>query len=249
MQKTFPIGLLLAAMFALFDPGDAAAVVDIDAETGVAFAGYNNVRIPGTTGTEFSLTDDLKSDPTAFFRVRISHRISERQTLSVLIAPLRIKANGRVDREILFESGRFPAGIQLHAVYRFDSYRLTYRYRLHETRTVQLGLGLTAKIRDAAISLEGGGVRAEKTNTGFVPLINFRLAWDFAKRAGLLVEGDALAAPQGRAEDVLLAVCYQPLPRMRLKAGYRILEGGADVDAVYNFALVHYLVVGAVISF
>jgi hypothetical protein len=34
-----------------------------------------------------------------------------------------------------------------------------------------------------------------------------------------------------------------------LKAGYRLLEGGADVEEVYNFAWLNFLVIGAVYSF
>jgi hypothetical protein len=66
---------------------------------------------------------------------------------------------------------------------------------------------------------------------------------------GFLLEGDALAAPQGRAEDVLLAFYFHPAERIGMKVGYRILEGGADNDEVYNFTLLHYLAAGAMIEF
>lgn len=249
MRRKSPPWILAALAAAVIIPGQSLASAKIDFEAGGAFAGYNNVRIPGTTGTEFSLTDGLESDPAAFFRARVSYLFAGRHTLSILVAPLRLKAKGNLGRDILFHNCRFPAGTDLAAVYRFDSYRLTYRYRLYQTRALHLGLGLTAKIRDAAISLDGGGIHAEKTNTGFVPLINFRLAWAFAPPVSLLLEGDALAAPQGRAEDVLLALRYRPIPRLEVKVGYRILEGGADVDEVYNFALIHYLVIGTAVSF
>ncbi|MEZ5198339.1 MAG: hypothetical protein R2764_18705 [Bacteroidales bacterium] len=49
---------------------------------------------------------------------------------------------------------------------------------------------------------------SEKTNVGFVPIINFRLFWSIGDNFGLLLDGDALAAPQGRAEDVLIAATY-----------------------------------------
>ena len=50
-----------------------------------------------------------------------------------------------------------------------------------------------------------------------------------------------------RAEDIFVGLGYLVRPQFTLKAGYRILEGGADVDSVYNFALVHYLCLGAVL--
>jgi len=42
----------------------------IDFETGAAVSGYNDVRIPGDTGTKFSLTDDLSSTAFVLWRLR-----------------------------------------------------------------------------------------------------------------------------------------------------------------------------------
>jgi hypothetical protein len=113
---------------------------------------------------------------------------------------------------------------------------------------IEFGLGLTAKIRDAKISLSGGGVSSTKTSLGIVPLINFRFLWNAGSSVGLLVEGDALAAPQGRAEDVLAAVVLRLSDSSAIKAGYRILEGGANNDKVYGFSLFHYVVLGIAFS-
>jgi hypothetical protein len=110
-------------------------------------------------------------------------------------------------------------------------------------------LGLTGKIRDASISLETAGQKSEKTNTGFVPLINFQVQWWPKSSWGMLLEGDALAAPQGRAEDVFIGILHRPWERLILRAGYRILEGGADVEQVYNFTLVHFIGLGAEIRY
>ena len=89
----------------------------------------------------------------------------------------------------------------------------------------------------------------EKTNVGIVPLINFRAEWFVKERLSLVLLGDALAAPQGRAEDILLAGYFYPNQRVTLKAGYRILEGGADNDEVYNFTMLHYAVIGGIVNF
>ena len=114
---------------------------------------------------------------------------------------------------------------------------------------LEFGLGLTAKIRDAKIALASSGAVSEKTNVGFVPIINFRLLWNIGNKFGLLLDGDALAAPQGRAEDVLIAATYKLSENFKVRAGYRILEGGADNDEVYNFALFHYASVGLSYTF
>ncbi|MBK8644916.1 MAG: hypothetical protein IPN15_22695 [Saprospiraceae bacterium] len=73
--------------------------------------------------------------------------------------------------------------------------------------------------------------------------------WKVDDKFGLLLDGDALAAPQGRAEDVLIAATYNFSKNFSIRAGYRILEGGADNDRVYNFALFHYASVGISYTF
>jgi hypothetical protein len=220
-----------------------------DVETGLAISGYNDVQIPRDTGTLFSLSEDLKSDSTLFFRLRLGYQIGSKHTLSVFAAPLSVHASGSIDKPIKFNGDDFPANIPLKGVYRFNSYRLTYRYDFIRKEKLRIGIGFTAKIRDAAISVEGNNQKSEKTNVGFVPLINFRLEWFFSNKLSLLLDGDAAAASQGRAEDVLLALQLNLNQNLALKAGYRILEGGADVEEVYNFALIHFIVAGLTYRF
>ncbi len=235
------IGLLL--------PAAVQAEWQLDFESGVAASGYNDVRIPGNSGTLFSFSRDLDTDPAAFWRLRISRTFGEKHTLSVLIAPLRLKAEGRFNRDVHFAGEVYASNIPVEAKYRFDSYRLTYRYDFHRRDRLRLGIGFTGKIRDAAISVEGDGRKSEKTNTGFVPLVNFRAQWQMSRRIGMLLEGDALAAPQGRAEDVFLGLVVDGSENLQFKSGYRFLEGGADNDEVYTFAMINYLTIGATWAF
>jgi len=226
---------------------NAQAIVDF--ETGSVFTGYNNVRIPGDLGTSFSLKDDLKAKTQIFYRLRAGYSIKSRHTLSLLYAPLETKSEGSVANDIFFEGVLFPASTELVGTYKFNSYRLTYRYDIVQKSRFELGLGFTAKIRDAKISLKSLNLYSEKTNVGFVPIINFRLFWKMDDAFGLLLDGDALAAPQGRAEDVLIAATYKPSDKLGIRAGYRILEGGADNNVVYNFALFHYASFGLTVNF
>ncbi len=221
----------------------------LDMETGGAFLGYCDVAIPGDTGTRFSLTDDLKSSGSVFFRLRAGLNLGRRHTLWVLYAPLSLDGSGTLPYPLDYNGVIFPAGVPLTSNYRFNSYRLSYQYRIKDGDKLKLGIGFTAKIRDAGIRIEGGSLKSEKTNVGFVPILNFLLDWRFSPAWSLLLEGDALAAPQGRAEDVFLGLVYRTGAHWGLRAGYRILEGGADNDEVYNFALVNYVSVGAAYHF
>jgi hypothetical protein len=164
-----------------------------------------------------------------------------------LYAPLETVSSGNLPYEVFFEGVTFPANTDLKGTYKFNSYRLTYRYEIVKRPKFEFGLGFTAKIRDAKISLASAGLESEKANIGFVPIINFRMLWKLDEKFGILLEGDALAAPQGRAEDILIAATYRISGHLALKAGYRILEGGADNDEVYNFALFNYASAGIII--
>jgi hypothetical protein len=236
-------GFALAMMFLIHSNAHAQWYIDV--ETGVAIDGYNDVQIPGNTGTRFSLSEGLDTDPAPFWRLRVSQDLGEKHHLSFLVAPLRLESSGGFDHIVSFAGVDFPANVNIEARYRFDSYRLTYRYRFYQNEKLYAGIGLTAKIRDAEISLFDVDRKASKANTGFVPLINLKLHWRFNKRLGFLFQGDGLAAPQGRAEDFLLAGFYYPDEKLGIKLGYRFLEGGADNDEVYTFALVNYIVIGA----
>lgn len=245
MRRILPVIFFLSML--IFPVPNVQAQASIDVETGVVSTGYNDVRIPGDEGTFFSLKDDLSANSKIYYRIRVGYTIKSRHTLSVLFAPLTTTSDGSIPYDVNFSGTVFPANTELDASYKFNSYRFTYRYDIVKKPKIDFGLGFTAKIRDASIGLESADIKAEKTNVGFVPIINFRLHWRFAENFGLLLEGDALAAKQGRAEDILIAATYKFSDHFVLRAGYRILEGGADNDEVYNFALFHYGAVGLTI--
>lgn len=232
--------------------GLAFAQLSLDLETGVAFSGYNDLRIPNNdANTMFSFTEDLKSKPVMFGRANLHYLNTPRHEVSLLVAPLTIKPKGTLDYDVKFMDQIFAAGKKIDAVYKFNSYRLQYLYRLKNQSGIFRAIGVSLKVRDAIISLENDDTYAEKTDLGFVPLIGFELGYDFTADLGVLLKGEALVSPtgEGRAEDVLLAATYDIDDRYSLWLGYRILEGGGDVDEVYSFANINYLSIGTQIRF
>lgn len=218
----------------------------IDAESGAVFTGYNNVQIPADSGTRFSLADDLEPDPVWFYRLQAGLDMG-RHSAFVLYAPLLVESTGTSTENINFYGETFTAGNDLTGTYKFNSYRFTYAYSFVQRPRFLFAAGLTGKIRDAYIKLEdnAGGTSSKRTDLGFVPLIHLKLQWFATPQFSLLLEGDGLAAPQGRAEDFLLAGVYSPRPDMELRLGYRILEGGSDGGgSVYTFSMFHYATAG-----
>ena len=117
----------------------------LDLETGAVGTGYNNVRIPGDKGTLFSLKDDLVSKTEIFFRLRVNYTLKPRHTFSLLYAPLETESNGNLPNEILFEGVTFPANTYMTGTYKFNSYRLTYRYEIVLKPKFEFGLGFYCK--------------------------------------------------------------------------------------------------------
>jgi hypothetical protein len=244
-KKNFlSICLILAGVSAA-----AGAPQSFDIEGGWVFPGYNDVRIPGDSGTKLSLTEDLSADSFPAFRARYNVTMAGKHDLGLLAAFLTMRSDGTLDQDVDFNGTTFPAGTPLESTFQFNSYRLTYRYLLYDAPKFQFRAGVSAKVRDAAIRLEGGGQSSENTDLGFVPLLSFSATWFAHPSLRVVLDGDALAAPQGRAEDILLAVVMPLNDRLSMKAGYRILEGGADNDTVYTFSLFHYVVAGLVMTF
>jgi len=220
----------------------------IDFEGGMAFPGYNDVQVPNdSTGTRFSLADALNIESKPIYRIRAGYETGK-NTFSLFAAPLSLEASGILPDEILFAEETFAEGTEVDALYRFDSYRATWRYLLVDNPGFLFKLGFTAKIRDAEIRVESDNQTASTTNTGFVPLLSFELRWVPAGNLTVLLEGDALVGPVGRAEDVFLGGELPLSENIHARVGYRIVEGGADVESVYNFTLVNFATAGVTLN-
>ena len=231
-------------------PGDQASPFEVEIEGGPVWQSRNDVRIPNdASGTKFSLVDALGSGPYAAGRAYITWNASERHSCRILLAPLSITGTCAFEAPVDFAGEFFAAGAPTKATYRFNSWRATYRYRFGSGEGTAWWIGFTAKVRDAKIQLDQEGVTARKTDVGFVPLLNIRGRYRARDRWYFILDIDALAGGPGRAEDVALELRYDAGGRWRLSGGYRTVEGGADVDAVYSFAWLHYMVLSAEMRF
>lgn len=222
------------------------ARVEFELEAGPVWQGRNVVQIPNdASGTRFSLVNVAGHGPWLAARGYATWNMNERHALRLLVAPLTLRGTGTIDRPVLFAGASYAPGAPVKASYTFNSYRLTYRYRLSETPHTTAWIGFTGKVRDAAIALEQGTTSSRKANVGFVPLLHLAGEWRAAPRWLATLDADALAGGPGRAEDVAVKLGYRATDRLSFHAGYRMVEGGADVPETYNFAWLHFAVLSA----
>ena len=148
---------------------------------------------------------------------------------------------GTLSRNILFDGKDFKANIPLEAIYKFNSYRLTYNRRILIKNNFILGLGISAKIRDAGISLKNEEVLSENFSIGFVPLMNILANWNISQKTNVEFLGEGLVASKGRAIDISLSGSYSFTKNFQGNIGYRLLEGGVDGAIRYNFIQLHFV--------
>jgi len=243
------VGLVASAGTALASGDDPPPIV-LELEGGAFWQSRNDVQIPNDeTGTRFSLVDVAGSGPWPAGRIYATWNINPRHSLRALAAPLSITETGVPATDIRFAGDEFGAGVPLEATYQFNSWRLGYRYRFHEGDRWAWWVGFTAKVRDAKIELRQGTTSARKTDVGFVPLLHIEGLFRVSDNWRVVLDADALAGGPGRAEDASLKIYRDIGEHWSVAAGYRTVEGGADVDEVYNFAWLHYAVLSVSYGF
>jgi hypothetical protein len=237
---------LPGAALTLLLPASAVAQTPrliVELEGGPVWQSYNDVEVPNDgTATRFALDELAGTGPWPAGRLYVTWNLGERHGLRALVAPFSLTETGTPAEAIRFAGADYAAGEPVEATYTFNSYRLTYRYRVLGGDRSTAWIGLTAKIRDATIALEQGPTSTRKDDVGFVPLLHLAGDWCFAPDWRLRFDADGLAGGPGRAIDAALKLGYDIGPNWTVSAGYRTLEGGADVEEVYAFAWLHYLV-------
>jgi hypothetical protein len=222
----------------------------VELEAGPVWQSRNDVQIPNDeTGTRFSLVDLVGNGAWFGPRLIVNWNIKGRHGLQLFLAPLSYTETGQFDQPVRFDGETFSADAPTEATYQFNSWRASYRYQVVRGSRWLVWVGFIGKIRDAKIELQQGDTTARDTDTGFVPLFLFEADYAFTDRWHFLVDFDGLAGGPGRAVDLALKVGYNLNYRWRLTGGYRMIEGGADVDEVYNFAWFHSAVFSAVYRF
>jgi hypothetical protein len=248
LRSPFVPSLALVAL--AFSAASSAAAEEkrfsFTVEGGALWQSRNTAQIPNDlTGTRFSLRSLTGDGPNGFIRFDGSYSWRDKHQVRVLVAPLTIKGTGVSAAPIRFDGQNFATATPIRATYRFDSYRVTYRYKFYEGDGWRWWGGATIKLRDANVKLEQGALREDDPNTGPVPLISLYGTYAISERLSFVLDFDGLIAPQGRAFDIAAKLDYALSDDFSIGFGYRMLEGGADNDDVYTFAWLHYALVSA----
>ena len=216
----------------------------LEFETGAVWQSRNEIHIPDSAeGTRFSLANLQDSSPNVQRRVEATWNILSRHSIRFVYAPLEFTGTGTLASPVRFAGGSFTPGTAVDSEYKFDSYRLTYRYMFYESERWKMRIGATAFVRDAKVQLQQQGVTASDSDIGVVPLLSANMEYALLPRWTALVDFDGLVSPQGRAIDAAAKIRYDLTDNWYVSAGYRVFEGGVDNDERFAFAWYNFAVV------
>lgn len=183
------------------------------------------------------LSIDNKINP--YWRISYYFNLDKKNSFRILYAPFSISGNGIANSSGIYEGLNYDSNNFTAYSYMFNSYRFTYIRTIFHNEFFQFQLGLTAKIRDAKITLLTNNQISVDKDFGFVPLLYFNGEYRINNFVFQL-EGDFAASKFGRAIDISFKSMYEINKHLDFGFGYRFLEGGANTKTVFNNILVHY---------
>ncbi len=213
----------------------------IGLETGGVWFSRNDIRIPSDSGSKFDMTDLTGKGPALFARLDGHWNVNDKHGFRVVLAPLEVSDSGDLQQDTEFAGESFPAG-PTEGTYKFNIYKVTYRYTFVDKPGLRWRVGFTGAVRDANVALRQGALAANDDNVGFVPALHLSSDYRIADRWMLRFDFDGLAGGPGRLFDIAVKLDYALNDGWRIGGGYRTLEGGADTDDVYSFGWLHYAV-------
>ncbi len=231
--------MLVCLILIMISPA-MAGNLDIRLEGGGVWFSRNDVRIPGDTGTRFDMLDLTGKGSDPYVRIYATYNFNEKHALRLTFAPLEVVGTGWLSEDVTFRDDVFTTDSSVKGKYKFNTWRLTYRWSFYDHKRWRLGFGAALLVRDADITLEQQNKRQSKDDLGLVPLLHGYSKYRLNNRASIILDVEGAWSPMGRAVDAALTAKYDFDSGWYIAAGYRILEGGADNDDVYTFAMLHY---------
>jgi hypothetical protein len=242
------IGLASLAAAATAQASASAGLerTSVEVELGAARLQKNELQSPNdATATRFDLASVIGTSSTqGTARVTVRIPTAGGDEWLAVYAPLAFKGSAPLGQTVNFQGSSFAGAPETTASYRFDTYRLTWRRPVLQAAETTVRLGVTGLVRDAAIALSQPGVSASQSNIGLVPLVHASVQRRLGSHLSLIGDVDALGARQGYAIDLSLRAQYAVDRDWAVSAGYRILDGGADNETLYNFARIQWLTLG-----
>jgi hypothetical protein len=226
-------GLIVALTLALIGPA-LGAQPKLEAIAELGFLGFFSHTVQfGRDGTTFDYVDDGGQNVLfPFSRVSAEIVFAPRHRVILLIQPIDIRTEVRLESETIVDGAPFAAGTPMDLRYGFDFYRVSYLYDFDVRPEVELAAGVSFQIRDADIifAAKDGSDLRRNGGLGPVPILKFRYRrpiggpyWAAAELDGFYASGRYIT---GSGNDFVGAILDASL-----RAGLTVRE---NIDVFLN---------------
>ena len=252
-SRTLLLSLLLVSPVALADGASdasfslgkirpAEAPVDFTLGAELGFVGVlSNVIQYSHSGTSFNyVSEGGENNLFPWSRLTADVTIAHRHTLVALYQPLDLNTQAVLNRDVVVDGLRFPAGTAAKLGYGFSFYRLSYLYDFDPSPDDELAVGASLQIRNASISFASGDGSLLRTNDniGPVPIVKFRARHTFHNKLWIGTEVDGFYASgrfiTGSSNDFIGSIVDASVrggllltPVLDTFINFRLLAGGA----------------------
>lgn len=187
------------------------------------------------------MLDLTGNGPDPYVRLYATYDFNNRHALRLTFAPLQVDGTGSLSDDVTFRDDVFTADAPTEGTYKFNIYRLTYRWTFYDRERWRWGLGAAALVRDAHITLEQGDKKQTRDDLGVVPLLHLYSAYRFNDQVLVILDVEA----RGRQWDEPSMPPPSRLHTISIRDGTwgpdtGRSRGGADHNEVYTFAWLHY---------
>jgi hypothetical protein len=200
------------------------------------------VRVDGASqrGTEVDLERDLGLGNVTRFRADAYWRFKKRHKLRVMYFDTRQSESRQINREIVFRGTTYPVNAQVDAHFDTTVAELAYEYAFLRRETWQLAgsIGVHTLKFDVGLSTSGSTqsvpLSQSATATGPLPVVGLHGVWRFTD--WLYADAQAqffkisISPYDGRLEDYMAALVWQPFRHVALGAGYNYFVTRLDVS-------------------
>jgi hypothetical protein len=194
-------------------------------------APVHHTIILSSDGTKFDYVAEGGQDNLFFFaRLQAEFEFIKRINVALLYQPIDLRTAVTFLDDHRFDGFDFPAGTPVDMRYGFSFYRLSIFYDFFKDPDRDLGLGLSAQIRNATIDFShaDGSVRTTNRDIGFVPIIKITGRYTFKSGLFLGAEVDGFYA---RGKGIVGRTTVEPsfeglIMDAGLRAGFHLMPIG-----------------------
>lgn len=195
----------------------------------------NDVRAPGTTGSQLELDQfNTYANPTTSSAASFEYFLSDRHEIYAVLNPLEVRDEGVFSSPVQFDGVVYPANTATAMDYVMNEVRGGYLYKvIPEGRfTLQIGAGLT--FQNTYVRLVSGGLDRSVESNDLAPYASLHASYDITDRLTIQVSADGTSFDDIEFLDAVAVLRYDLTPQWDIGLGVQSYSRKLNVAELQN---------------